>query len=255
MRAMLTTLLLTTLTPTYVPPGPPAGAPPELQQALEQADAMYEVRDGDSAMKSVDTLRAAAKVWPQSADVQWRIARALSWIAEGNHAAKEHQAWAREGWDAGKRAVQLAPSLMEAHYFLALCVGEYANGVGVVTALREGLEAKFRDPLLLVEKTQPGIDWGGVYAALGRYKYELPWPMRDLSSSIAYFRKGPKVNPDNVRIKVYLAESLDARDGKGDAEEARRLLDDALKPVANPYDPPEETRTRAMAKVARARIR
>lgn len=233
-------------------------APEELRALLLKADELYAKRGGaDGGRKALETLREAAAKHPQSWDVGWRLARAAFWVSESLPAASkaERRALATEGWKAGEAAFELAPDRAEAPYFMALCIGEYSHAVGLFTALKEGVEGKFRDPLLAVSKSAPKVDHGGVWNALGRYKFELPWPKRDLDQSIEWLRRAVETNPDNLRARVYLAESLEKRDAKGDVEEARKFLAEVANAPGNRYDPPEEARAKQLGRELAERLK
>lgn len=228
-----------------------------LRTVIENADRLYAARDkGDQGVQALDALRAAAKANPESWDVHWRLARAAFWVSEGlpAKAKSERRAIAVEGWKAGEKARDLKPDAPEGPYFMALCIGEYSHSIGIITALREGIEAKFRDPLLAVSKKAPKVDHGGVWNALGRYKFELPWPKQDVDASIKFLRKAIEVNPDNLRARVFLAESLEDRDDDDDVTEAKKLLTQVAKAPANRYDPPEEQRARSLARALARRL-
>lgn len=241
----------------WVAPPVDAAAPEALRASLAEADRLFATREqGSNAQAALDALRELAKTNPDSWDVQWRFARAAFWVSEGYPQGDKakRRALSTEGWEAGKKAVALKPAAPEGQYFMALCIGEYSHSIGIVTALREGIEAKFRDPLVAVSKSHPKLDHGGVWNALGRYKFELPWPKKDLDDSIAYLRKGIEVNPDNLRGRVYLAESLADRDDGNDEDEAKKLLAEVLAAKAGRYDTAEELRSQELAKATKKRL-
>jgi hypothetical protein len=239
----------------WTPPAFAESLPDEGRSALVAADARYAERHtGDNATKVYDDLARLAAKHPDSFDVNWRLARAAFWLAEGTKDSARRKAIASAGWEAGKRAAAARPGAAEAPYFMALCIGEYSHSIGILTALAEGIEGKFRDPLLAVEKLDPAVDHGGVYNALGRYKYELPWPKRDVGASIDYLRKAVLVNPQNLRGRVFLAESLWARDDGTDRDEARRLLKEVVDAPSGRYDGPEELRAKELARAASNRL-
>lgn len=230
-----------------------------LISAMTIADRLYDTRGkgDDQGGAALHSLREAALAHPDSWDVQWRLARAAFWVSEGlpADAKEERRTIATEGWKAGEKAQALKPDAPEGPYFMALCIGEYSHSVGLLTALKQGLESKFRDPLLAVAKKAPKVDHGGVWNALGRYKFELPWPKRDLDESIGYLRKAIEVNPDNLRAMVYLAESLEKRDKGEDIAEAKTLLGQVAKAPTDRYDPPEERRAKSLAKAFSQRLK
>lgn len=238
-------------------PGPPvaAAAPDDVKAGLAQADALYDEREKAGSLgKVLEALRGLQKAHADSYDVNWRLARALFWQAEGTGAKDQKRALATEGRQAAGKAAAANAKGPEALYFGALCIGEYSHSVGILTALSEGIEAKFRDPLLEVAKLDPNIDNGGVWNALGRYKFELPWPKRDYDQSVTWLRKSIETNPKNLRGRFYLAESLAARDDKGDEAEARKLFKEVLDAGVGQYDTAEEQRSKDLARASLAKL-
>lgn len=230
-------------------PPVPASAPDELRVAVTEADRLYDAREkSDHAKQALEILRQLQKKHGALPHVAWRYARVAWWIAEGSADKEAKRALALEGRAAGEAALASSAKHPETLYFTALCIGEYSHSVGILTALGEGLEAKFRDPLVEVSKAAPEIDNGGVWNALGRYKFELPWPKRDYGKSVEWLRQALMAAPDNLRGRVYLAETLAKRDDKGDADEARKLLKNVLEARAGAYDLAEELRAKEMAK-------
>lgn len=265
LRLLTAAMLLLTLAPAaraeqrgsgWVSPGPSADAPEAIRAALLEVDRLHDTREqGSNGDKGTELLRGLAKTSPESFDVNWRIARALFWASEAMTDKDRRRTLATEGWDAGKKALAVKPKSADALYWTSLCVGSYSQSIGILTALREGVEAKFRDPLVAVSKSDPKIDHGGVWNALGRYKFELPWPKKDLAESVTYLRRALEINPQNLRARVYLAESLEDRDDDGDVEEAKRLLKEVLAAPAARYDPAEELRAKAFARAAATRLK
>lgn len=232
----------------------PASAPDALRSAVAQADELYGQRHKDGfARKAYESAKASGELFPDSYDIQWRLARAAFWLSDAPGDKNAMREIAKVGWDAGERALQMKPEGVEALYFTGLCVGQYSSMVGVVTALRRGLEAKFRDPMLKAATVDERVDNGGLWVALGRYKFELPWPMRDVGQAVEWQRRTLSLFPHNIRAKVYLAEALHLRNDAGDREEAKRVLAEVLRtPFGSyhPFDRGEEVRARALADAA-----
>jgi tetratricopeptide (TPR) repeat protein len=242
--------------PAWSAPPPAANAPDDLKAVVAQADALYNAREQAGNTEAVlKLLREAGSKYPSSYDVQWRLSRICFWVAETTKPNPQHEAIATEGQAAGDRAVAANASGAEGMYFRSLNLGEISHAVGIVSALMRGLEGKFRDPLLAVEKTHPAIDHGGLYNALGRYKYELPWPKRDLDASVDYLHKAIDVFPPDLRARVFLAETLAARDHSGDADEGKRLLKEVLDAPLVHYDTAEELRAKDLARAAASRLK
>jgi hypothetical protein len=239
----------------WVAPAPAASTPEDVKSALQQADALYDTRDkpGHTA-GALKVLRDLGARHPESYAVQWRLARILFWVAEDTTDTSTHRALGEEGWEAGKKAVAANAEGPEGLYFMAICIGEVAHSVGIVTALTKGLESSFREPLLKAEKINPGVDNGGLYRALGRYKFELPWPKRDLNASANYLHKALEIYPPDLRGRVYLAETLQRRDGAGDADEAKRLLQEVATAPIGAANPAEDARAKQFARDLKAKL-
>ncbi len=239
----------------WAAPEPLPSAPEDVKAAVRDADGFYRTRQEQGNIeKALAVLRPAAAAHPESYDIQWRLARALFWLSETQKDSDVHRTLAEEGARAGDRAVAAKPDGTAGLYFGALCVGEIAHSVGVLTALTMGLEGRFREPMLKVEKVDPGIDNGGLYNGLGRYKYELPWPKRDLDASVKYLRRAIELTPADLRARVFLAETLAKRDNAGDKEEGRKLLKFVYDAVPGKYDTAEEIRAQGLAHAAAKRL-
>ena len=68
------------------------------------------------------------------------------------------------------------PARAEGWHYAASGVGNYALGIGVLTALRMGIEGMFKERLAKAESVDPGFDHGAIQSAWGRFWFELPWP-------------------------------------------------------------------------------
>jgi hypothetical protein len=123
-------------------------------------------------------------------------------------------------------------------------MGNYALGLGVVKALSQGMEGKFRDRLGHAAALNVGYEAGAVETAWGRFYDKLPWPKRDRKKAEEHLRHAMEINPSALRARVYLASSL--LDGSR-PEEAKHLLDEVAAAPVGRYDAPEERRAKALA--------
>jgi hypothetical protein len=237
-------------------PGPAAAPPPAAPAAAAPApvaapapdqvarfDELWRSRDKEA---SVTELKALASDFAKSDDYEklWRVAHLYFWLADGvqnDDGAKKKLA--QHGWDVGKKAVAKNPQGLAGLYWNSVDIGLYSEAVGVVNALFQGLESKFRDPLLQCEQLDPNhqnkdIDLIGPELTLGRYFYSLPWPKRSLTKSKKKLEEALAVRPADLRAHFYLAQTLEA-DGDKDGAKAQVALI-ASAPVD--YDPPEGRR-------------
>jgi hypothetical protein len=255
-------LVLARTAPSDAPRQDPAGAPtaggvaaPEpggggVQALLAEADAAWPRRDEPGVLdREQAALDAALKLAPDDYDVVWRLARLEFWRADDpGLPKKEKSRLGKLAWDYGDRASQLKPDRVEGWNYAAAGMGNYALGIGILSALREGIEGKFKERLSRAEKIDPGFEHGAIQTAWGRFWFELPWPKYDPRKSEQALFTALQRNPHNVRARVYLADLNRKEDRGAEADQQLRL---ALSTPPGQYDAPEERRWQA---VARARL-
>ena len=212
---------------------------------LARLDDLHKRRDDKSAwheeQRLVQTLLARA---PSDYDVLWRAARFYFWASDDPGVAKEQRSrWGKDGWDIAEKAILLNPNDAAGYYWAAVCMGNYALGLGVVKALSQGMEGKFRERLTHAQALNPNYEQGAMETAWGRFFDKLPWPKRDRKKAEEHLRKAIEMNPNALRPRVYLASSY--LDGDR-AAEAKRLLDEVAMAVPGRYDAPEERRAQAL---------
>lgn len=232
------------------PPTPPAGRAPVA--LLAEIDAIYRERDAPGAMERMGAkLEDAEKRWPGDYEVLWRLARHNFWLADApDLERKQKSRLGKIAWQYGDRATAAAPDRVEGWNFAASGMGNYALGIGVISALRQGIEGKFKERLSRAERIDPDYERGAIHTAWGRFWYELPWPKYSARKSRKALEHALRLNPDNVRARVYLAE-LDLKED--DPAAAQAQLEKAVVNPPGRYDPPEERRWQAVARKLLAR--
>ena len=230
--------------PGAAPAGNAATAP--IPTLLLRIDDLHRRRDDKAAwheqQRLIQTLIARV---PSQFDVLWRAARFYFWASDDPGVAKEQRSrWGKDGWDFAEKAIAVNPNDAAGYYWAALCMGNYALGLGVVKALSQGLEGKFRDRLTRAQSLNAGYELGAAETAWGRFFDKLPWPKRDRKKAEEHFRKALELNPNALRPRVYLASSYLDSDR---AVEAKHLLDEVAAAVPGRYDAPEERRAQALA--------
>jgi hypothetical protein len=227
------------------PPPAPAGPPP-LSQVLARIDQLHARRDDRAALAEEQTLiQGALSRAPHEYGVLWRAARYYFWLADDpGQSTEQRSRVGKDGWDLAERAIAVNPNRVEGHYFAALCMGNYALGLGVVKALASGMEGKFRERLGRAGQLDPRFDHGAIEVAWGRFFDKLPWPKRDRDKAEAHLRRAIELNSMNLRARVFLASTYMDQDR---LVEAKRMLDEvAGAPSSGRYDPPEERRAKAL---------
>lgn len=235
---------------------PNAAGQPELvtvpsrtaETSIAALDALHARRDDPGARRQLAQLvdRAVAQS-PRDFEVLWRAARQAFWEGDDPSLPNEERSrWGKRGMELAVRAIEIKPNHPAGHYWAAVNVGNYAVGLGVLRALSEGLEGKFRDLLARAEALDATFGGGNIHSAWGRFYAKLPWPKYDAKKAEAAFRRALALDGKNVRAKEWLAE-LFVREER--MVEARRLLGEVLSSEAA-SDPPELPRARQRAKWA-----
>jgi len=218
---------------------------------LAKIDDLFQRRGDPSAAKEEEALLAEAmKTGAENPEVLWRQARWNTWKGDAMGKGDEKKNLGKATWELGDKVVKLAPKMVQGHYFGALGIGQYSQGVGILNALAEGLEGKFNERLDKAIAIDPSFDNGGPLITKGRYFYELPWPMRNLGKSAELLNRCLAKNPGNARAHLYLAETL-LKDGK--AKEAKPHIDQVMT-ASDAYDPAEVARVRGWGKRVQAEI-
>ena len=214
-----------------------------VQQRWDELWAKRETADAQNELARIAKAELAKD--PDSFDGNWRRASLLVWQADAAADGSELKAaLGKLAWEAGDKAVAAKPDDVRGHYFAGTGLGLYSEGVGILTALSQGLEGKFRDRIQTALKIDKDFLDGGPQAVWGRYFFKLPWPKRNVSESIKVLSAAVEQHPGNLRAKLYLADSL-AEDGKG--AEAKKIAQEILDaPLQG--DVPEKKRMKDLAK-------
>jgi tetratricopeptide (TPR) repeat protein len=239
------------------PPGPEAAAtaatPSDLSPLLARADAAWAVRDEPAQLEaSRQALEAAARIAPDDAAVLWRQARHEVWRSEDPAITDQQRSeFGKLGWELGERALAADPRRVEGWFYAMSGMGSYSLGIGVFSALRQGIEGKFKDRLGQAERLDAGFLAGGIQTAWGRFWFKLPWPKHDAKKSGQALRDALVRNPDSVRAHVYLGDLLL---DEGEPAAARAEYQAALAKAPGQYDGPEERRWQGVARASLERL-
>ena len=207
-------------------------------------DELWKTRDQAASEKEMQKMLddQLAKD-PKSFEANWRQSSLYNWDANGTEGDRKAEL-GKKAWEAGDKAREAKPDDVRGHYQAGVGVGLYSEGIGILTALSQGIEGKFRDRLQAALKIDKDYLDGAPQVVWGRYFFKLPWPKRDVGKSIEVLESALAGHPDNWRGKIYLADGL-ADDGKN--AEAKRMIQDVLD-AKEGQDPPEEHRLKDMAK-------
>src|SRR5512140_499720 len=192
------------------------------------------VKRGDPAAdkENAAAMEQALKEFPDEFEVVWRAARYVSFqadVAQGD----TKQALGKRTWELGDKARALKPGDARGHYYAAIGVGTYSEGIGILNALMQGIEGKYNERLDKAIELDPDLDRAGPILLKGRYYTQLPWPKRDLGKARQLLEKVIASHPESLRAYWYLADALFA-DGK--KKEAKAAIDKVYSGSPD-YDP------------------
>lgn len=153
----------------------------------------------------------------------WRAARVYYYV--GDEAGKnEKLGYFQKGIEVGQRAIAAQPNAVEGHFWLAANYGGQSELIGALKALQT--VKKIRAEMETVLKLNDRYNDGGAYLALGEMDRELPRIVGgSVSRAITRLEQGIKIAPQNLEMKLSLAQAY-KEDGR--KEDARRQLQEII---------------------------
>ncbi len=199
-------------------PGRGVGAP-GLQRLLRRGDARLAGWFGDrrASWRAIWYYRRADRRFPGRYGVLWRLARAHASLAQAQADQRIKSRVGQRGYGYALRAIRRQPDRVEGHFWAALCIGAYGEGIGIFTALRQGVRGKFVGHLERALRIDAAYDHGGPDRVFAMYHHALPWPLRSGRKSLSHFRRSLRHAPRHALTRYYLAEVLRAEDRPQDA--------------------------------------
>src|SRR5579863_8891448 len=177
-------------------PATARAAPPALAETLARLDALHARRDEPAALVEERRLADAALAEaPTDYGALWRAARAIFDESEAPRLSDDQRSQlGQRAYDLAERAIAANPNDAAAQYWAALSIGRYAEHMGVLRALSNGIEGKFKRPLERATALDVSYDHGSVPVVWAAYYLELPWPKRDRDKAARELRKALEIN-------------------------------------------------------------
>jgi tetratricopeptide (TPR) repeat protein len=202
---------------------------------LAEADALFEKGGVDNHKMGMELCLKAVAENPDSFEANWKCARAHRWYCEESK-RQQVEGWedickvyAKKGMGYADKAIELDPNAPEGYFWYGTNVGNYSDGVSILTALKEGLKNKTQESFETVYEIDKMYDNAGAVLALGRFWSVLPWPLKNLDKALTYFEEFEQYFPERDDFQVYYAEALIDKGGKANKAKAAVLIDQALK--------------------------
>ena len=199
-----------------------ADGPSASASSVTRMDELWAHRDRPFALQELVALGTAGLATdPGNYELQWRVGRAYFWVAytQSNRVAKRALAEQAMAWAERARAAE--PDRVEGHYVYAVACGAYASAIDLLQAAAAGIAGKLEAAALRAYAINPDYEDGAPGTVLGRYYFQLPWPMRDLNRSRRYLEEVVARHPHKLTARDYLADTYYAL---GERERARAQL-------------------------------
>ncbi|MEW6078598.1 MAG: hypothetical protein AB1724_12350 [Thermodesulfobacteriota bacterium] len=210
---------------------------------LDEMDALNKAGGYENQKKAIELGKKAVEAEPDSYEANWRLARSYAYYT---HALQEHlvPGWedacrkdAKKGLRYAEKAMQLEPEKIEGCYFFAFNAGMYSFGISIVGAVTEGLKGKTQKNFEKVYAMDKNFEEGDVMISLARFWHQLPWPLKDMKESLRYYREyqaSPFWGKD-PNTMILVADLLADMGGEENKQEARQILDTAMKTCGEYY--------------------
>ena len=214
------------------------------QAMMEKANALLATKELDKITQAISIYEEILKNDPDDFEATWHLAKAYrdygyhGWQKRVSGWEDNCAKYGKLGMKSAQKAISLEPEKVQGYYFYALSVGVYSDGVGIFTALREGLKDKTQENLETAYKIDKGFDKGGPILGLGRFWQKVPWPYHDEDKAMKYYRELMKSEyfGGHVEHYIYPAEILMDQWGSEPKKEARSLLKKAINsPIGSDY--------------------
>lgn len=197
---------------------------------LASADALYDQGGPENLLKSAQLYVQALEADPTSYEAAWKASRAY------REYANDSKKLGVDGWEDickeygkigmkyGETAIELDPNKIDGYFWYGCSVGNYSDGVSILTALKEGLKDKTQSSFEKSYELDKMYEDGGPIKALGRFWFVLPWPLQKKDKALTYLKEFQGLYPDDTEGQVFLSEVLIKTKAK---DEAKVLLEKA----------------------------
>jgi tetratricopeptide (TPR) repeat protein len=224
----LTSVLALVLTPLLV-----AAAQ---ESPFAKADALFEARDNLESLKQAIAMAEAQRAKePENFEAVYRVAEYKYYLADREPDKAKRLKVYEAAIEVAKKAVTLAPSRVEGHFWLAANEGEYADLKGALSAL--GLAKTIRKEFETALKIDPMYKNGASYLALGRFDLEAPGILGGNDArGLARLEAGYQAAPTNAELKMTLAETYEKKNRKDEARKLYQSILDSPDPVRTPNE-------------------
>jgi tetratricopeptide (TPR) repeat protein len=204
----------------------------EIRQMIDKADRLYHRSGLENYRKAAKLLEKVLEKDPDNFEAAWKCAQAHRQYAKTANVRKVEnreeicRKHGRAGMECASLAQKLRPDSPAGYFFYGLNVGVYYKGVGIWTAINEGLMTKTRENFEKAYELDRSFMGGVPIVALARFWAELPWPMRKPEKALDLCREYQNSTFFDQRedAPLLLAECLLEVDKEKLKQEAKKFL-------------------------------
>jgi len=220
------------------------GAVPASANPIQDADRLFSHgEDAGRDRQALAIIERALAADSNNYQLLWRAAR-LNYFVGDSASSAEKLRYFERGIEVGKAAVAQQPNGVEGHFWLAANYGGYSEVKGALKALQT--VKNIRAEMETVVRLSPSYEDAGAYLALGELDRQLPRLFGgNMKRAISYLEQGLRLAPQNMDLKLALAEAyLDS----GRKDDGRRLLQEIVQMPINPARAKEARETQDKAR-------
>jgi tetratricopeptide (TPR) repeat protein len=209
-------------------------------ELLREFDSLWSRRKEPRVLDHITAIATTAlREDPKSYGAAWRLAKVYCWRSQSVKDPEAIKKAALQGAHYGDIARELNPDGVEGQFLYAFAVGIYASNIGITEVIFKGFSSKFESAVKRAYDLDKNYEDGSPIVALGRYYFQLPWPLRDLDRSLAYLEEARQTHPNAMFGRVYLAETYYTLGRKDDARQELEYVV-AADPSNSEWDKPME---------------
>lgn len=216
-----------------------------IPDSLKKADELYGQRaDLTKLREAIQILRAARAADSNNFELAWKLSQYNYFLGMHSDDDKEKSRAFEQGINAARAAISLKDESPEGHFWLGANLGGRAkqNPMDAISSFDE-IRQSMKKVIKLNEKYQSA----SAYMALGQLELETDGFLLggDKKKALEYLEKGFQLSPDNMMMRLRLAQAYVANKREN---EAKQQIDYILKSKPDPNYLPEHNESVKEAK-------
>lgn len=204
----------------------------DAEDLIAQGDKLYsEMKDVETAKKALALYQKALLAAENKYESYWKIARIDYYIGSNTEKKKQKKIIFSQGIYNANRAIDIEPEKPDGHFWLGVNYGVFGSAKGVLKSL--SLVKPIKKAMNKVIELNREYEDGGPDRVLGRLYFRLPGIAGgNKKKSLEHLLKSKEIGPNDVKTRVYLADTYLALK---EIDKAREELEYVLSRESNPF--------------------